>query len=89
MKNAKNETLYVLHQIIVNLICEFKLEMVCGHVFAFPIMENDVILVPALFHDLFKDSRKAYDELMNEMNYDDFYAMAWQQTIGRNTLDYE
>ena len=54
--------------------------------FAFPIMENDVILVPALFHDLFKDSRKAYDELMNEMNYDDFcHGMAtnnWTEHIG-------
>ena len=44
--------------------------------------ENDVIMVPALFTDIFPDLNRAYDLLMKEMNYDDF--CAWH---GNNELD--
>ena len=42
--------------------------------FPYPIAENDVLLVPALFLDVFKDEKNAYKELMNEMVYGDFCA---------------
>ena len=50
--------------------------------FAYPIKENDIILVPALFLNVFSDIRNAYNELMDEMNYDDF--CAWH---GNKELD--
>ena len=50
--------------------------------FAYPIQENDVLLIPALFLDVFKDLSNSYNELMEEMIYDDF--KAWH---GNNDLD--
>jgi|TARA_B100001113_G_scaffold188944_1_gene154792 hypothetical protein len=50
--------------------------------FPYSIKENDVILVPALFLNIFSNLNTAYDELMNEMNYDEF--CAWH---GNNELD--
>ena len=40
--------------------------------FPYKIQENDVLIVPGLFWNIFKDFSKSYDELMNEMNYDEF-----------------
>ena len=41
--------------------------------FPYEIKENDVIIVPALFSsNIFKDINNSYNELMNEMNYDEF-----------------
>ena len=50
--------------------------------FAYPIKENDVLLIPALFLDVFKDLSNSYNELMEEMVYDDF--KAWH---GNSDLD--
>lgn len=50
--------------------------------YAYPLTENDVIMVPALFTDIFSDMTQSYDLLMKEMNYDDFFA--WH---GNNEID--
>ena len=50
--------------------------------FPYEIAENDVLLVPALFLDVFKDHNNAYNELMREIVYGNF--VGWH---GNNQLD--
>ena len=51
--------------------------------YAYNITENDVIIVPALFVDIFQSYHETpYEALMKEMNYDDF--CAWH---GNKELD--
>ena len=50
--------------------------------YAYDITENDVIIVPALFNNIFPNSKEAYDKLLNDMNYDDF--CPWH---GNNEID--
>tara|TARA_Y100000389_G_scaffold203960_1_gene254284 strand:+ start:7790 stop:8566 length:777 start_codon:yes stop_codon:yes gene_type:complete len=49
--------------------------------FSKPIQDNDVIMVPALFLDVFKDINNSYKELMEEMVYGDFCAWHGNQQL--------